>query len=135
MKTLATVLALACALPALAADGARLSPVALGRIDAHAHFFAEARPVLDLLDRLNLTAVNVCVVDRYDKGYETVEPQQRDGAPPREGRAAAACPGSRPSTTPASPRPASPRALSPGSTGRSRRGHTASRSTRASAWS
>ena len=77
MKTLATVLAQLCAPPALAAEGSRLSPVALGRIDAHAHFFAESRPVLDLLDRLNLTAVNVCVVDRYDKGYETVEPQHR----------------------------------------------------------
>jgi predicted TIM-barrel fold metal-dependent hydrolase len=50
-------------------------PAALGRIDAHAHFLAEARPVLDVLDRLNVTAVNVCVVDRYDKGYETVAPQ------------------------------------------------------------
>jgi len=55
--------------------GEELSPVALGRIDAHAHLFAEARPVLDLLDRSNLVAVNVCVVDRYDKGYETVAPQ------------------------------------------------------------
>ena len=48
MKTPATVLALVCAVPALAADGSQLSPVALGRIDAHAHFFTEARPVLDL---------------------------------------------------------------------------------------
>jgi predicted TIM-barrel fold metal-dependent hydrolase len=52
-----------------------LSPAALGRIDAHAHFLAEAKPVEDALDRLNVTAVNVCVVDRYDKGYETVAPQ------------------------------------------------------------
>ena len=43
--------------------------VALGRIDAHTHFFAEAQPVFDLLERLNVTAVNICVVDRYDKGY------------------------------------------------------------------
>src|SRR5512144_1577844 len=55
--------------------GEELSPIALGRIDAHAHFLAEARPVLDALDRLNVTAVNVCVVDRYDKGFETVAPQ------------------------------------------------------------
>ena len=54
-----------------------LSPLALGRVDAHAHFFAEAKPVLQLLDRLNVTAVNICVVDRYDKGYETAPPQQR----------------------------------------------------------
>ena len=75
MKTQATALALLGAATTLAADEPRLSPAALGRIDAHAHFFAEAKPVLDLLDRLNLTAVNVCVVDRYERGYETVEPQ------------------------------------------------------------
>jgi len=75
MKTQATALALLCAASALAADAQPLSPGTLGRIDAHAHFFAEAKPVLELLDRLNLTAVNVCVVDRYEKGYETVGPQ------------------------------------------------------------
>jgi len=60
---------------ALAASAEDLSPLALGRIDAHAHFLAEAKPVLDTLDRLNVTAVNVCVVDRYDEGFETVAPQ------------------------------------------------------------
>jgi predicted TIM-barrel fold metal-dependent hydrolase len=54
-----------------------LSPLALGRIDAHAHVFAEAGPVLRLLDRLNVTAVNICVVDRYDPGYETAPPLHR----------------------------------------------------------
>jgi predicted TIM-barrel fold metal-dependent hydrolase len=58
-----------------AASAEDLSPLALGRIDAHAHFLAEAQPVLDTLDRLNVTAVNVCVVDRYDTGFETVAPQ------------------------------------------------------------
>jgi predicted TIM-barrel fold metal-dependent hydrolase len=52
-----------------------LSPFALGRIDAHVHFFAEAKPVLEVLDRLNVTGVNICVVDRYDPGYETAPPQ------------------------------------------------------------
>jgi len=70
MRALALVLILGSS-----AAGQDLSPVALDRIDAHAHFLAEAKPVLDVLDRLNLTAVNVCVVDRYDKGYETVAPQ------------------------------------------------------------
>ena len=60
---------------AVVADEPRLSPKALGRIDAHAHVFAEAKPFLEMLERLNLTAVNVCVVDRYDRGYETVAPQ------------------------------------------------------------
>ncbi|HUL78570.1 MAG TPA: amidohydrolase family protein [Vicinamibacteria bacterium] len=69
-------LALSLLLPTMTVAGENLSPVALGRVDAHAHFFAEAKPVLDLLERLNLVAVNVCVVDRYDKGYETVAPQQ-----------------------------------------------------------
>ena len=57
------------------ADEPPLSPVALGRIDAHVHFFAEAKPVLEVLDRLNVTGVNICVVDRYDRGYETAPPQ------------------------------------------------------------
>ena len=72
MTMRALVLMLMLGAPASAEE---LSPVALGRIDAHAHFLAEAKPVLDALDRLNVTAVNVCVVDRYDKGYETVAPQ------------------------------------------------------------
>jgi predicted TIM-barrel fold metal-dependent hydrolase len=75
MKTQATALALLCVATTLAADEPRLSPGTLGRIDAHSHFFAEAKPVLDLLERLNVTAVNVCVVDRYEKGYETMAPQ------------------------------------------------------------
>jgi predicted TIM-barrel fold metal-dependent hydrolase len=70
MRSLALVLMLGA--PAV---GEELSPVALGRVDAHAHFLADAQPVLDALDRLNVTAVNVCVVDRYDKGFETVAPQ------------------------------------------------------------
>src|SRR5438874_2646349 len=57
------------------ADEPPLSPVSLGRIDAHVHFFAEAKPVLEVLDRLNVTGVNICVVDRYDPGYETAPPQ------------------------------------------------------------
>ena len=70
----ARTLALALTLGTSAA-GQDLSPVPLGRIDAHAHFLADAKPVLDVLGRLNVTAVNVCVVDRYDEGYETVAPQ------------------------------------------------------------
>ena len=69
-------LALLLSLWASAATGNdTVAPAALGRIDAHAHVFAERRPVLDVLERLNLTAVTVCVVDRYDPGFETVAPQ------------------------------------------------------------
>ncbi len=73
MRIRAVALVLMLGAPAAFAE--ELSAVALGRVDAHAHFLAEAKPVLDALDRLNVTAVNVCVVDRYDKGYETVAPQ------------------------------------------------------------
>ena len=67
-----------CLLARLAAgEETPLSPVALGRIDAHVHVFAEAKPILEVLDRLNVTGVNICVVDRYDKGYETAPPQHR----------------------------------------------------------
>lgn len=78
MKTAiwAAVLVLSLTRPS-ATEEPPLSPLALGRVDAHAHFFAEARPVLRLLDRLNVTAVNVCVVDRHDPGYETAPPQHR----------------------------------------------------------
>ena len=74
MTTRVLILLATLAAPALGED---LSPVALGRVDAHAHFLAEGKPVLAALDRLNVTAVNVCVVDRYDKGYETAAPQHR----------------------------------------------------------
>jgi predicted TIM-barrel fold metal-dependent hydrolase len=82
MKTAVRALALILGLvarPARAEEPA-LSPVALGRIDAHVHFFAESKPVLAVLDRLNVTGVNICVVDRYDKGYETAPPQHRTAA-------------------------------------------------------
>jgi hypothetical protein len=59
------------------ADGGAPSPLAIGRVDAHVHVFVEAPEVLRLLERLNVTGVNVCVVDRYDKGFEAVEPQHR----------------------------------------------------------
>jgi predicted TIM-barrel fold metal-dependent hydrolase len=59
-----------------AAGHAPPSP-AFGRIDAHVHFFAEARPILDLMERDNLTGVNICVVDRYEPGYEAAAPQHR----------------------------------------------------------
>ena len=64
-----------CLLARLAAGEEPLSPEALGRIDAHVHFFAESKPVLDALERQNVTGVNICVVDRYDRGYETAPPQ------------------------------------------------------------
>jgi predicted TIM-barrel fold metal-dependent hydrolase len=66
-----------CLLARLAAGEEPLSPSAVGRIDAHVHFFAESKPVLAVLERQNVTGVNICVVDRYDRGYETAPPQHR----------------------------------------------------------
>lgn len=49
----------------------------LGIVDAHAHVFTASPAVYALLDRLNMRFVNITVVDPYDKGFETVEPQQK----------------------------------------------------------
>lgn len=49
----------------------------IGIIDAHAHVFVDSPTVLALLDRMNMRFVNITVVDPYDKGFETVEPQQK----------------------------------------------------------
>jgi predicted TIM-barrel fold metal-dependent hydrolase len=49
----------------------------LGLIDAHAHVFTDSAAVLGLLERLNMRFVNITVVDPYDKGFETVELQQK----------------------------------------------------------
>jgi predicted TIM-barrel fold metal-dependent hydrolase len=76
VRMLALGIAVGFAVVAAAGD-APVSPLALGRIDAHVHFFAEAQPVLDLMERANLTAVNICVVDRYEAGYEAAAPQHR----------------------------------------------------------
>jgi predicted TIM-barrel fold metal-dependent hydrolase len=59
------------------AEEARPSPTALGRIDAHAHVLRSDPAFFRLLERLNVRLVNICVVDRYDPGYETAEPQHR----------------------------------------------------------
>jgi predicted TIM-barrel fold metal-dependent hydrolase len=61
----------------LRAEEARLSPAALGRIDAHAHVLRPDPAFYRLLERLNIRVVNICVVDRYDPGYETAEPQHK----------------------------------------------------------
>ena len=49
----------------------------LGIVDAHAHVFTDSPAVFAMLDRLNMRFVNITVVDPYDKGFETVEPQQK----------------------------------------------------------
>lgn len=49
----------------------------IGAIDAHAHVLVNHPAVAKMLDRLNLRFVNITVVDPYDRGYETVEPQHK----------------------------------------------------------
>lgn len=51
--------------------------VKLGLVDAHAHVFTDSPVVFKMLERLNMRFVNITVVDPYDKGYETVEPQTK----------------------------------------------------------
>jgi predicted TIM-barrel fold metal-dependent hydrolase len=48
----------------------------VGPIDAHAHVFADDAKVRAMLERLDLRLANITVVDPYDRGFETVEPQQ-----------------------------------------------------------
>jgi predicted TIM-barrel fold metal-dependent hydrolase len=47
----------------------------LSPIDAHAHCFNAAPEFYALLERLNLRILNICVVDKYERGYEEATPQ------------------------------------------------------------
>jgi len=67
---------LAAALGGAAEPGALLLR-SIRPIDAHAHVFLSAPEVHALFERMNLRVVNVTVVDPYERGYETVEPQHR----------------------------------------------------------
>jgi Amidohydrolase len=45
------------------------------RIDAHAHIFSAPPGFYELLARWNLRILNICVVDKHDRGYEEAAPQ------------------------------------------------------------
>jgi predicted TIM-barrel fold metal-dependent hydrolase len=45
-------------------------------IDAHAHVFVVSPGLSQFRDRYNLTSVNIAVIDPYDRGYESLEPQR-----------------------------------------------------------
>jgi len=45
------------------------------RIDAHVHVFQASPEYYRLLDELKMRVVNICVVDKYDPGFEAVAPQ------------------------------------------------------------
>ena len=57
--------------------GASAQPGSAGgeRIDAHAHIFNSAPEIIRMLERLDMRIVNLCVVDKYERGYEQVAPQ------------------------------------------------------------
>ncbi|MBI1984164.1 MAG: amidohydrolase family protein [Acidobacteria bacterium] len=59
------------------AENAQISPADLERIDAHAHVFNPSPAIYRMFDRLNLRIVNICVVDKYDPGFEEADPQHK----------------------------------------------------------
>jgi hypothetical protein len=64
------------ALEVLAWTGPDPSGNPLGtRIDAHVHVFDDRPEFFRLLRRLDLKVVNICVVDKHDKGFEEAEPR------------------------------------------------------------
>jgi predicted TIM-barrel fold metal-dependent hydrolase len=50
---------------------------ALAPIDVHAHAFKNDPAFAAMLKRLNLRILDVCVVDKHDRGYEEAAPQNR----------------------------------------------------------
>lgn len=50
------------------------APIA-DRIDAHAHVYNDAPAFYEMLKRLDIYVLNICVVDKHDRGYEEAEPQ------------------------------------------------------------
>ena len=53
----------------------RAAGLTMERIDAHAHVFNTAPDFVRMSERLNIRMLNVCVVDKYERGYEQVAPQ------------------------------------------------------------
>ncbi len=52
----------------LAVNG--VAQTGLQRIDAHAHTYLADPVFLQMLERQNVRVLNICVVDKYEKGYE-----------------------------------------------------------------
>ena len=50
---------------------------AVAPIDAHAHVFKDDPAFATLLKRLNLHIIDICVVDKHDRGYEEAAPQNQ----------------------------------------------------------
>jgi len=59
-----------------AAEALSLKDVA--PIDAHAHIFVDHPALRGMLDRLNLSLINITVIDPWEHGFEKMEPQHRN---------------------------------------------------------
>ena len=58
------------------AQGPKSVQPSFERIDAHAHIYKPAPEIYQMLCRLNLRLLNICVVDKYERGFEEAAPQQ-----------------------------------------------------------
>ncbi len=72
----ALFLTFAVALCGVACGAEELRP-ALPRIDAHVHVFQPSAAYVRMLERLDLRVMNICVVDKHDRGFEEAEPQHK----------------------------------------------------------
>jgi hypothetical protein len=70
-----TLAALASLVPLVSAQAPDARLGSLLPVDAHTHVFNAAPQFLTMLERLNVRLVNICVVDKHDRGYEEAAPQ------------------------------------------------------------
>lgn len=52
-----------------------VNPTPLSRIDAHVHVFNTSAAFVQMLQQLDIHVLNICVVDKYDRGFEEAGPQ------------------------------------------------------------
>lgn len=51
-------------------------PLDFERIDAHVHVLQSSPDYQRMLEQIKLRVVNICVLDKYEAGYEAIAPQQ-----------------------------------------------------------
>jgi predicted TIM-barrel fold metal-dependent hydrolase len=69
------LLTVVCVTLGIKAQDLRPAAPMLPRIDAHAHVFNAAPTFYQMLNRLDMHILNICVVDKHDRGFEEAEPQ------------------------------------------------------------
>ena len=74
-KSTIGVLWLVVAVTCTEAQDSGLSFRSMAPIDAHVHVFNTSARFDEMLRRLNLRVVNICVVDKYERGYEDAATQ------------------------------------------------------------